>query len=99
LFDDGQLSVVSGYGKLANPEITGYSGCSEAVMTITISISDDRAKELQAKADRLGLKVEDFARLLVEKAADGEIDESSPEFDRELDYIMTKNAELYRRLA
>lgn len=68
-------------------------------MTITIALSDERVAKLKAKADQLGVKVEDLARAIIEEATDGDIDENSPEFDRELDYVLKKNAELYRRLA
>ena len=69
-------------------------------MTITISISDDRAAKLKEHADKMGVKVEDVARMLIEKATDqSEIDENSAEFGRAMDEVFAKNAELYRRLA
>lgn len=77
--------------------------------TITIALSEDQAVALQERAARLGIAPEDLARagveVLLRRPADdftrdqGPDDVSEEEFDRIIDYVLTKNAELYHRLA
>ena len=63
--------------------------------TITISLSDDRLAKLQEMAARLHISPEELARAGVEELL------ARPEetCQRTIDYVLKKNAELYRRLA
>src|SRR5439155_25495877 len=63
--------------------------------TITITLSDDRLAKLQEMAARLHISPEELARAGVEELL------ARPEetCHRAIDYVLKKNAELYRRLA
>jgi predicted transcriptional regulator len=63
--------------------------------TLTITLSEDRLAKLQEIARRFNVKPEDLARVSIEELL------SRPEesFEQAADYILGKNAELYRRLA
>ena len=63
--------------------------------TITISIPDDRWLKIQEIAARCNLTPEELVRVSIEELL------SRPEegFQRAVDYVLTKNAKLYRRLA
>jgi hypothetical protein len=62
---------------------------------ITITLSDDRLAKLQEIAARLHIAPEELARAGVEDLL------ARPEetCQRAMDYVLKKNAELYRRLA
>ncbi len=63
--------------------------------TITITLSNDRLVKLQEMAARLHISPEELARAGVEELL------ARPEETcrRATDYVLKKNAELYRRLA
>lgn len=63
--------------------------------TITITLPEDRLVRLQEMAARLGVTPEDLARVSLEELL------SRPEdaVQRAITYVLTKNAELYQRLA
>lgn len=63
--------------------------------SLTITLSDDRMIKLQEIAARLRVTPEELARLSIEELL------ASPEasFQEAADYVLKKNAELYRRLA
>ncbi|MBI2504459.1 MAG: DNA-binding protein [Candidatus Latescibacteria bacterium] len=63
--------------------------------SLTITLPDDRMLKLQEVASRLRVTPEELARLSIEKLL------ASPEetFQQAVDYVLKKNAELYRRLA
>jgi len=63
--------------------------------TITITLADERLAELRDLAARFKVSPEELARVGVEELL------SRPEdaFRRATDYVLGKNAELYRRLA
>ena len=63
--------------------------------TITITLPEDRLVKLKEMAARLGVTPEDLARISIEELL------SRPEdaVQRAITYVLTKNAELYRRLA
>lgn len=63
--------------------------------TITITLSDDRLRQLKAIAARFQIAPEELARLGIEELL-GRPDEA---FQRAIDTVLKKNAELYRRLA
>jgi len=64
-------------------------------MTITIELPDDTAQRLTVEANRIGVKLEEYVQMKLEV----HLDADDPEFAREADYLLKKNAELYRRLA
>jgi len=68
----------------------------EATMhTITIDLPDDRLEQLEEMAARLGVAPEDLVRASLEELL------TRPEeaFQRAVDHVLGKNAELYGRLA
>lgn len=72
-------------------------------MTITLSITDEKALTLQRRAEQLGLSLEQFAQAMLEESGlpegDEFIDDTDEKFARAAEYVLNKNAELYRRLA
>ena len=65
--------------------------------TLTITLSDDRLAKLREIAERFNIKPEDLARVSIEELLTLTRPEES--FQQAVDYILHKNAELYRRLA
>ena len=63
--------------------------------TLTITISEDRLAKLQEIADRFNIKPEDLARVSIEEL----LTRPAESFQQVADYILQKNADLYRRLA
>jgi predicted transcriptional regulator len=63
--------------------------------TLTITLSDDRLAKLREIADRFKIEVEDLARVSIEEL----VTRPEESFQRAADYVLHKNAELYRRLA
>ncbi len=63
--------------------------------TLTITLSTDRYEQLQAVAARYNITAEDLARVGVEEL----LARPDDAFQRVADYVLQKNAELYRRLA
>jgi predicted transcriptional regulator len=63
--------------------------------TLTITLSDDRFAKLQEIADRFNIKAEDLARVSIEEL----LTRPDESFQRAADRVLSKNAELYRRLA
>jgi predicted transcriptional regulator len=63
--------------------------------TITIPIPDDRMRKLQELAARFNITPEDLVRVSVEEL----LARPEEQFRHALDYVLKKNAELYRRLA
>ena len=65
------------------------------MMTITIALPDDRLQKLQEIAVRLRVAPEELVRVSIEEL----LTRPEEDFRRALDYVLNKNAELYRRLA
>jgi predicted transcriptional regulator len=63
--------------------------------TLTITLPDDRLAKLREIADRFNIKPEDLARVSIEEL----LTRPEESFQRAADYILHKNADLYRRLA
>ena len=63
--------------------------------TLTITLSDDRLARLREIAERLNVNAEDLARAGVEEL----LTRPEESFQQVADYVLHKNAELYRRLA
>jgi predicted transcriptional regulator len=63
--------------------------------TISINIPDDRAARLKEIAARFNITLEELARVGVEDL----LSRPDDAFQRAVERVLTKNAELYRRLA
>ncbi len=63
--------------------------------TITISLPEDRATKLRDFADHLKLTPEELVGICV----DDLLSRPEDDFERAVDRVLSKNAELYRRLA
>lgn len=62
---------------------------------ITIPISDERLVQLQTRARHEGVAPEEFLRRRVDQL----LDQPDQAFRQVSEYVLKKNAELYRRLA
>ena len=62
---------------------------------ITISLPEDRLRELEEIATRFHVSAEELVRVSVEEL----LAKPKDEFQSVVDYVLKKNAELYRRLA
>ncbi len=70
--------------------------CEEAAMTtLTITLPDDRLRKLQETAVRFQVSPEDLARLSIEEL----LSRPDEAFQHAAEYVLKKNADLYRRLA
>jgi predicted transcriptional regulator len=66
------------------------------IMTsISVTLSNDRLLKLQEIAARLGVTPEDLVRISIEEL----LARPDDVFQQAVDYVLNKNAELYRRLA
>ena len=63
--------------------------------TITISISDDRMRQLREKASHFQVAPEELVRVSLEDL----LARPEEDFRQALEYVLKKNAELYQRLA
>ncbi|MFZ5883522.1 MAG: ribbon-helix-helix domain-containing protein [Chloroflexota bacterium] len=63
--------------------------------TFTITIPDERAKELKQIAERFRIAPEELVRASLEELLTRPLDE----FQKILERVLTKNADLYKRLA
>jgi predicted transcriptional regulator len=63
--------------------------------SITINLTDEHLSRLRKIAARFGLSPEELARVSIEEL----IAQPDEEFEQAADYVLKKNAELYRRLA
>lgn len=63
-------------------------------MVVSINISEEQAEKLSAEAERLGLTPEQLA-----SAAVIDLLERKEDFSDATSYVLTKNAELYKRLS
>ena len=63
--------------------------------TFELQLSEQTASKVQEAAERLNLSPEAFLLLSVEE----KLMQVGPEFQVASDYVLKKNAELYRRLA
>ncbi len=62
---------------------------------ITVSLPDDRLQKLKEIAMQLGIAPEELVRISIEEL----LTRPEEEFQRVLEHVLNKNAELYRRLA
>ena len=63
--------------------------------TITVSLPEERLAELSEMAEQLGVIPEELVRASVEDL----LARPEADFEQAMKHILTKNAELYRRLA
>ncbi|MDP2603200.1 MAG: DNA-binding protein [Deltaproteobacteria bacterium] len=63
--------------------------------TLTITLSEDRLIRLQEIASRVNVRAEDLARVGIEEL----LRQPDETFKQAAEYILSKNSELYRRLA
>ncbi|HEX9867189.1 MAG TPA: DNA-binding protein [Candidatus Tectomicrobia bacterium] len=63
--------------------------------TLTISLPEDRLQQLKEQAARFRIAPEDLVRASIEEL----LTRPDEAFQHALTYVLTKNAELYRRLA
>ena len=63
--------------------------------TITIALPDDRLLELKERATRFSISPEELVRVSIEEL----LTRPDEAFQTAVDYVLKKNAELYRRLA
>ncbi|MBN3905242.1 MAG: DNA-binding protein [Nostoc sp. NMS1] len=63
--------------------------------SITINISDEQLQKLQTLAQENGISLEDLLRARIEDW----LSQATSEFAQAANYVLKKNAELYRRLA
>jgi predicted transcriptional regulator len=62
---------------------------------ITISLPDDQIRKLKEIASRFRVTPEELVRVSIEEL----IARPEEDFQHALDYVLNKNAEIYRRLA
>ncbi len=65
------------------------------MQTITLNIEDDKKMKLQQKAEKLGIKIEDFIMISI----DDLLSYNEKDLNGMIDYIFKKNDDLYKRLA
>jgi hypothetical protein len=63
--------------------------------TLVISLPEDRLRKLEDIARRFGIAPEELVRASIEEL----LTRPEEDFRRALDFVLNKNAELYRRLA
>lgn len=63
--------------------------------SITVTIPDERLLKLKELAHRFNVAPEDLVRVSVEEL----LNRPEDSFKQAVDYVLNKNAELYRRLA
>jgi antitoxin FitA len=63
--------------------------------TITITLPDERARQLKETATQLNVSPEELVRLSIEDL----LTRPGEAYDRAAEYVLKKNAELYKRLA
>jgi predicted transcriptional regulator len=63
--------------------------------TLTIQLSDETTDRLEALADQLGMSLEEVAQISI----DDQLKRLDREYDEAAEEVLSKNAELYRRLS
>jgi len=62
---------------------------------ITINLTEDKIKQIQEIADKVGLSTEQ----LLEIKINDWLKENKPDFSQAANYVLKKNSELYKRLS
>jgi predicted transcriptional regulator len=63
--------------------------------TLTIQLSDETADRLETLADQLGMSLEEVAQVSI----DDQLKRLDREYEEAAEEVLSKNAELYRRLS
>jgi len=63
--------------------------------SITVALPEERLEKLNEMARQLGVVPEELVRVSIEEL----LTRPEPDFEQVVDYVLKKNAELYRRLA
>ena len=63
--------------------------------TLTIQLSDETADRLETLAEQLGMSLEEVAQVSI----DDQLERLDREYDEAAEEVLSKNAELYRRLS
>lgn len=63
--------------------------------TLTIQLSDETADRLEALADQFGMSLEEVAQVSI----DDQLKRLDREYEEAAEEVLSKNAELYRRLS
>lgn len=63
--------------------------------TITVALPEERLDKLNEMARQLGVGPEELVRVSIEEL----LTRPEPDFEQAVEYVLRKNAELYRRLA
>ena len=63
--------------------------------TITVALPEERLAKLSEMANELGIVPEELVRVSIEEL----LTRPEADFEQAVEYILTKNTELYRRLA
>jgi hypothetical protein len=63
--------------------------------TITVALPEERLVKLNEMAKQLGVVPEDLVRVSIEEL----LSRPEADFEQAVDHVLSKNAELYRRLA
>ena len=71
------------------------TAASMLMTTITVPISEERLEQLRAMAERAGVPPEQLARAGLEDW----LRQPREDFEQAVAHVLSKNAELYRRLA
>ena len=67
----------------------------EPETTLAVVLTADQMRKLQERATQLGISPEELARVGITEL----LDRPDAVFQQAVDYVLQKNAELYRRLA
>ncbi len=62
--------------------------------TITLNVNEEKLEQLKKISERIGLPIEELIRLSIEEL----LARPDDTFEKTVDYLLKKNAELYRRL-
>ncbi len=81
--------------KLARENGAGANSSSDELASITVTLPASQVRELEALAEQLGVSSE----LLIRSSIKELLIPPDADYQRGTEYLMTKNAELYRRLA
>lgn len=65
------------------------------MQTIQFKLSEEMASRLAERAKERGLSAEAFVQMVTEEV----LNRTGDEFSQALDYVLSKNTELYQRLA
>lgn len=65
------------------------------MQTIKFKLTEELARKLAARAKERGISAESFVQLVTEEV----LSRSNDEFGQAIEHVLSKNAELYQRLA